>query len=161
MQSEVPIGSKMVGEKEAFMSYCPVCKRQFEDDVKECPGDKVPLVEELPFQTVDGGETVWVEVASVVTQSEARLLQGFLEANGISAQIESLKFTAEPVNLGAMAEIRIFVDALREADVRRLIEERNDDFESMKDDESVMTDDGPATIDDNAENTDGDGDAKD
>lgn len=123
------------------MSYCPVCKHQFEDDVKECPSDKVPLVEDLPFQTVEGGETAWVEITSVVTQAEARLIQGFLAAEGIPAQIESLKFTAEPVNLGAMAEIRVFVDAAREADALRLLEERSEEFESMQADEAAAADD--------------------
>jgi hypothetical protein len=119
------------------MSYCPVCKHQFEDDVKECPDDKVPLVEDLPFQTVEGNGTAWVEIASVVTQTEARLLQGFLEAEGIESEIESLKFTAEPVNLGAMAEIRVFVDAKREADALRLLEERGDEFEALKAEEEA------------------------
>ena len=139
------------------MSYCPVCKHQFEDDVKECPNDKVPLVEDLPFLTVDAGDTAWVEIASVVTQTEARLIQGFLEAEGIPTQIESLKFTAEPVNLGAMAEIRVFVDATREADALRLLEERAEEFEASADDDSVLTDDGPATIEDDAESADDEG----
>jgi hypothetical protein len=137
-----------------------VCKHQFEDDVKECPNDKVPLVEDLPFLTVDAGDTAWVEIASVVTQTEARLIAGFLEAEGIPAQIESLKFTAEPVNLGAMAEIRVFVDATREADALRLLEERSENFESAESDESVLTDEGPATIDDDAESAEDDGGAK-
>jgi len=141
------------------MSYCPVCKHQFEDDVKECPKDKVPLVEDLPFLTVEGGDTAWVEITSVVTQTEARLIQGFLEAEGIPTQIESLKFTAEPVNLGAMAEIRVFVDAAREADAIRLLEERREEFESAESDDSVLTDDGPATIDEDSEDADEDGGA--
>lgn len=141
------------------MSYCPVCKHQFEDDVKECPNDRVPLVEDLPFLTVDAGDTAWVVVASVVTQAEARLIQGFLEAEGIPTQIESLKFNAEPVNLGAMAEIRVFVEATREADAARLLEERADEFALLSGDESVVTDDGPATIGEDAENADDEGGA--
>lgn len=136
------------------MSYCPVCKHQFEDDVKECPRDEVPLVEELPYQTVEGQGTAWVEIATVVNQSEARLIQGFLEAEGIPVQIESLKFTVEPVNLGAMAEIRVFVDAAHEADALRLLDERSDEFEALTSDDSVVTDEGPATIDEEAESGD-------
>ncbi len=142
------------------MSYCPVCKHQFEDDVKECPDDKKPLVEELPYQTVEGDGTAWVEIASVVTMSEARILQGFLEAEGIPAQVESLKFTAEPVNLGAMAEIRVFVEATREEEALRLIEDRGDEFASIGADDSVMTDEGPAVIEEDAETDSDEGDAK-
>jgi hypothetical protein len=140
------------------MPYCPVCKHEFEADVTECPTDKTPLVDELPFQTVEGSETVWVEIASAVTEDQARLLQGFLEASGIPTQIESLKFTMEPVNLGALAEIRVFVESTRGDEALRLLEERDDDFESMRSDESVMTDDGPATIVDDAETASDDDD---
>ncbi len=142
------------------MSYCPVCKHQFEDDVKECPDDKELLVEELPYQTVEGDGTAWVEIASVVTMSEAQILKGFLDAEGIPAQIESLKFTAEPVNLGAMAEIRVFVDASGEEEALRLIEERGDEFASLGADDSVVTDEGPAVIEDDAESGSDEGDAK-
>jgi hypothetical protein len=135
------------------MSYCPVCKHEFEADVKECPNDKVPLVDELPYQTVESEETVWVEIASAVAEDEARILQGFFEAAGIPSQIESLKFTMEPVNLGALAEIRVFVEASREADAHRLLEERSEEFETLRSEESVVTDDGPATITEDVETT--------
>lgn len=133
------------------MSYCRVCKHEFEADVKECPEDKIPLVDELPYQTVESEETVWVEIASAVAEDEARILQGFFEAAGIPSQIESLKFNMEPVNLGALAEIRVFVEASREADAIRLLEERSEEFETLRSEESVVTDDGPATITEDVE----------
>lgn len=141
------------------MPYCPVCKHKFDDDVTKCPNDETALVEELPFLTVEGDGTAWVEIASVVTQNEARLIHGFLEAEGIPVQIESLKFTMEPVNLGALAEIRVFVDASREADAIRLIEERNEEFEALKSEESVVTEDGPAEIADDSDTSDENPDA--
>ena len=133
------------------MPYCPVCKHKFEDDVKECPNDKTELVDELPYQTVEGDDRAWVELVSVSTQGEARLLQGFLEAEGIPTQIESLKFTMEPVNFGAMAEIRIFVDAEKEVAAAELLENRREEFAALISDESVVTDEGPATIEDDSE----------
>src|SRR5213075_47139 len=71
--------------------------------------------DELPFQTVrsDGG-TTWVEITSVGTDDEARLLQGFLEAEGVPAQIENVKFSMEPINFGVMGDIRIYVPADKE-----------------------------------------------
>lgn len=132
------------------MAYCPVCKRAFEEKT-ECPDDKVALVDELPFQTVDGDTTTWVEIATVGSEEDARMVQGFLEAEGIPTQYESLEINMLPVNIGTMGEIRVFVDAAREADAIRLLAEREEEFEAATSDEAVMTDDGPATIADDAE----------
>lgn len=132
------------------MPYCPVCKREFEE-MAGCPDDKVALVEELPYQTVEGDTTTWVEIATVGSEEQARMVQGFLEAEGIPSQYESLEVNMLPVNIGAMGEIRVFVDAKREADAIRLLAERDEDFEAAPSDESVMTEEGPATIADDSE----------
>ncbi len=133
------------------MPYCPVCKRQFDDPATECPDDKEPLVDELPFQTIEGPETTWVEIASVGNDEEARLLAGFLEAEGIPAEVESLRFNMEPVNVGTMSEIRIYVGAENEHRALELIESRADSFRHLPAEENVVTDDGPAEVDETAE----------
>ncbi len=133
------------------MPYCPVCKHQFDDPATECPTDKVPLVGELPFQTVESPGTTWVEIASVGSDDEARLLAGFLEAEGIPSEVESLRFNMEPVNVGTMSEIRIYVGAEDEQRALALLESRADSFPGDPTGESVMTDEGPAEIDDAAE----------
>lgn len=132
------------------MPYCPVCKREFQD-ATECPDDKVGLLEELPYQTVEGETTTWVEIATVGSEEEARMIRGFLEAEGIPANYESLEVNMLPVNVGAMGEIRVFVDAQREADAIRLLAEREEEFDAAPSEESVMTDEGPATIADDSE----------
>lgn len=58
----------------------------------------------------------WIELCELSSEIEAELLHGRLEAEGIDCNIESLKFHAEPVNLGALAEVRVHV---RKADVER------------------------------------------
>ncbi len=145
-----------LSKEEATMAYCPVCKHEFEE-MTECPDDKVALVDELPYQTVEGDTTTWVEIATLGSEDEARMVQGFLEAEGIPSQYESLEINMLPVNIGAMGEIRVFVDAKREADAVRLLSDREDDFESHMTDESVMTEDGPAQIADDAETVNEDG----
>lgn len=132
------------------MAYCPVCKHQFDDTLKECPTDRTALVDQLPFQTVDSGDVTWVEVASVGSEEEARLLEGFFQAEGIPAQVESLKFNMEPVNLGSMSEIRIYVDSTHESRALELLQSRQDDFAGM-DEDDVMTDEGPRDISEEAE----------
>src|SRR5256885_10550905 len=109
--------------------------------------------DELPFQTVrsDGG-TTWVEITSVGTDDEARLLQGFLEAEGVPAQIENVKFSMEPINFGVMGDIRIYVPADKEQHAVELLKKRNAEYDQLDDDEeTVVTDEGPSSIDDDAE----------
>jgi hypothetical protein len=133
------------------MAYCPTCKKEFSGDVTECPDDKAALVAELPYQTIRGDNTTWIEIASAGTDDEARLLAGFLEAEGIPAQIENVKFSMEPINFGTMGDIRIYVPAEEESRAQELLRERERAYERLDDDEeTLVTDEGPAAIDENA-----------
>lgn len=104
--------------------------------------------------------TTWVEIASTGTEDEAALLQGFLEAEGIPAQIENVKFQMEPINFGTMGDIRIYVGSEDEKRAQDLLAKRNEQYEQLDDDgETLVTDEGPALIDESAR-TDGDDGAK-
>lgn len=134
------------------MRYCPTCKQEFASDVRECPDDKVELVGELPFQTVSGDNATWVEIASTGSEDEAKLLQGFLDAQGIPAQIENVKFSMEPINFGTMGDIRIYVGVQDEDRVIALLRKREEEYEQLDDEgENVVTDEGTADIADDAE----------
>lgn len=103
------------------------------------------------------GET-WVEIASTGTEDEAQLLHGFLQAEGIPAQIENVKFSMEPINFGTMGDIRVYVGATDEARALELLRARERAYDKLDDDaETVVTDEGPATIDDNAQAESDDG----
>lgn len=128
------------------MPYCPVCKHQYDEPATECPKDKVALVDDLPFQTIDSGDETWVEIASVGTDDEARILEGYLEAEGIPAQIESLKFSMEPVNLGTMSEIRVYVSAENEERAMRLVEDRREEFATRGEEEDEGGTDEPSSV---------------
>lgn len=107
--------------------------------------------------TADDG-TKWVEIASTGAEDEARLLQGFLEAEGISAQVENVKFSMEPINFGSMGDIRIYVASQDEARAMELLRKREVAYQKLDDDaETVVTDEGPATIDESSR-AEGDGD---
>ena len=106
--------------------------------------------------TADDG-TTWIEIASTGTADEAVLLRGFLDAEGIPAQIEDVKFRMEPINFGTMGEIRIYVPSEHEARAQELLRERNREYEKLDDDEeTLITDEGPAVVDESstAENDD-------
>ena len=133
------------------MPFCPKCKQEF-SGVSECPQDHMALVGELPYQTIEGDSTTWVEIASTGSDDEARLIKGFLEAEEIPTQIENVKFSMEPINFGTMGDIRIYVDAEDEPRALELLKKRTDAYDRLDDDtETVVTDEGPADIDENAE----------
>ena len=95
--------------------------------------------------------TTWVEIASAGTDDEARLIQGFLDAEGITAQVESLKVDQAPINFGSMGEIRVYVSGEDEARAQELLRKRNQEYERLDDDdETLVTDEGPALIDETA-----------
>jgi hypothetical protein len=58
----------------------------------------------------------WVNIRTVASEEEAFFMQGMLEAEGIPCALESLKYHAEPVNLGRLSEVRVHV---LEADLNR------------------------------------------
>ena len=102
------------------------------------------------IQSDDG--TTWVEIASVGTEDEANLLAGFLEAEEIPSQIESVKFTEAPTTFGAMGDIRIYVAEEDEERALGLLKQREDEWERLDDDgETLVTDEGESAIDDDAE----------
>lgn len=129
------------------MPYCPTCKQAYPNGQTECPTDGTALVDELPFQSRQGEGTTWVEIASTGTDDEARIITGFLEAEGIPAQIENVKFSMEPINFGTMGDIRVYVGAEDEARAQELMKQRNADFDRLEDDaDTVVTDEGTAEI---------------
>jgi hypothetical protein len=129
------------------MPYCPTCKQAYPAGQTECPTDHAKLVDELPFQSRQGEGETWVEITSTGTDDEARIIKGFLEAEGIPAQIENVKFSMEPINFGTMGDIRIYVGAEDEAHAQQLLRQRNTDFDRLEDDaDTVVTDEGTAEI---------------
>jgi hypothetical protein len=110
--------------------------------------DKKPPVDEQSYQTVQGEDgTTWVEIASTGTADEASIIKGFLDAEGIPAQIENVKFSMEPINFGTMGDIRIYVSSEDEARAQQLMKQRNADFDRLEDDaDTVVTDEGTAEI---------------
>jgi hypothetical protein len=134
------------------MPYCPKCRKSYPAGTTECADDKNALVDELPYQTIPGDQMTWVEIASVGAEDEANLLRGFLEAEGIAANIENVKFSMEPINFGTMGDIRIYVSAVDEARAQELLKQRNVEYERLDDDsDTVVTDEGEASIADDAE----------
>ena len=115
-------------------------KQEFPDNVNTVPAE-------------DG--STWVEIASTGTADEATLLSGFLEAEGIPANVENVKFQMEPINFGTMGDIRVYVPAEHEHRAQELLRSRDRQAEQLEDDEeTLVTDDGPTVIDETAQESD-------
>jgi len=120
---------------------------------------------DLPEEFPDNVNTIpaedgatWVEIASTGSEEEATLLCGFLQAEGIRAQVENVKFRMEPINFGTMGDIRVYVGAEEEAHALELLRSREQQSEQLDDeDETLVTDDGQALIEDGAQAESDDG----
>ena len=129
------------------MVYCTKCRREYEDEsLDRCPEDGGEMVDELPYQTIQGPDgNVWVEIASVGTADEARLMQGYLDSEGIPAEIESLKSDELPANFGQLGDIRLYVNSNNEQQALELLRSRERDADDLEDGE-LETEDGPARM---------------
>ena len=58
----------------------------------------------------------WAVLETVGNDNEARLIVGFLQSVDVECELESLRFTQEPVNFGRLSEIRLCV---RRSDLER------------------------------------------
>ena len=103
--------------------------------------------------TVSGEDgTTWVEITSTGSEDEAKLVQGFLDTEGIPAQIESVRSDVAPANFGMLGDIRVYVAAEDETRAQELLRSRERQAENLDDDEeTLVTDEGPAVIDETAQ----------
>lgn len=92
-------------------------------------------------------EENWTQVAMVPDDVEADLIRGFLESEGIEAQIDNRKFHMEPVNFGDLTGIRVLTRPEDSERAQSLLAKRERDFDRMQDSgdrSSILTDSGPA-----------------
>lgn len=102
--------------------------------------------------------STWVEIASTGNQDEATIMKGFLDAEGIPAQIENVEFGMAPINFGTMGDIRIYVGSQDEQRALELLRSREVQSRQLDEEgETLVTDEGPAVVDESAraENDDG------
>ncbi|HET9794028.1 MAG TPA: DUF2007 domain-containing protein [Thermoanaerobaculia bacterium] len=89
----------------------------------------------------------WTPVAMVPDDVEADLIRGFLESEGIEAQIDNRKFHMEPVNFGDLTGIAVLTQPADVERARALLARRDREFDRLQDTgdrSSILTDSGPA-----------------
>jgi hypothetical protein len=68
----------------------------------------------------------WEIVKIVGTEEEATIVAGFLQSSGIESEVESLRASEFPADIGELANVNIRVPAERADEARALLNQRED-----------------------------------
>ena len=68
----------------------------------------------------------WEIVKIVGTEEEATIVVGFLQSSGIESEVESLRASEFPADIGELANVNIRVPAERADEARALLNQRED-----------------------------------
>jgi hypothetical protein len=68
----------------------------------------------------------WEIVKIVGTEEEATIVAGFLQSSGIESEVESLRASEFPADIGELANVNIRVPAERAEEARTLLNQRED-----------------------------------
>jgi hypothetical protein len=68
------------------MPFCPNCKYEYNEDVKECPDCGTPLVDKLPEESFEDSD--YVPLRSLPSRLYAEMLQEALKKEGIPSIIK-------------------------------------------------------------------------
>ena len=68
----------------------------------------------------------WEIVKIVGTEEEATIVVGFLQSSGIESEVESLRASEFPADIGDLANVNIRVPAERAEEARALLNQRED-----------------------------------
>jgi len=68
----------------------------------------------------------WEIVKIVGTEEEATIVAGFLQSSGIESQVESLRASEFPTDIGDLANVNIRVPAESAEEARALLNQRED-----------------------------------
>ena len=66
-------------------------------------------------------ETEWVEIDTTNNESEAYLVKGLLEGEGLPCQLRFMRVPLIPVTMGGLGEIRVCVLPEDVAEARRML----------------------------------------
>ena len=99
------------------------------------------LKEEAPRET-------WAAAMEVTNESEAALIVGFLQNEGIPARTVNRSFHQTPTGDEDLSGIHIAVPESRLDEAQRILASRDQAFEGAREGEdTLMTDNGPAEVD--------------
>ncbi|MBI1745830.1 MAG: DUF2007 domain-containing protein [Acidobacteria bacterium] len=105
------------------MSFCPVCKTEYQAGIEQCADCEVTLVETLPAEpAAPAAQPDWVLISTDHDEAEAYVLKGYLESEGIETTLENKSFHIAPVTAETLLNILVHQD---QADLaRQLLHEK-------------------------------------
>ena len=101
---------------------CPECGAEYVRGIEECADCSVPLAHAADVHAADGPAPEWTELMVVTDETEAQLIRGYLESEGVPCNLESLVFHAEPFTFGPLSKVRLHVPAGDVDRARRLLD---------------------------------------
>ncbi len=101
---------------------CPDCGAEYVTGIEQCADCEIALVHEEPARTE--ADLEWTELMVVTDETEAQLIRGYLESEGVPCNLESLVFHAEPFTFGPLSKVRIHVPTHDLERARRLLEDQ-------------------------------------
>jgi len=102
------------------MRVCPKCDEKFSNTSSSCPACNTEFI--LSVEQEEAPDLV--VLCTVLNETKAYIMQGFLESEGIPCQLENISFHAEPAPVADLMKVRLWTlreDAER---ARSLLEER-------------------------------------
>ncbi len=93
------------------MPYCTECRGEYEPGVDRCPDCDLPLVETLSPENADiDPDASLVEIYSAPGDTEALVIKGLLESEGIMCSLSSdVPHSVLPVEIDGLGAVRISV----------------------------------------------------
>jgi hypothetical protein len=76
----------------------------------------------------------WTEIYFTYDDSEAGIIKGILESEGIKVIVKSMKITPYPVSIGRMGEVRIMVRQEDAGKAERILKEMEESSGNGQDD---------------------------
>ena len=104
------------------MLICPECEEQFPDTISTCWDCNVDLVSSLKGDTFPE----LAVVCTILNETTAHIVRGFLENENIPCQLENITFHAGPAPVADLMKVRLWSKKEDVARARKLLEELED-----------------------------------
>jgi hypothetical protein len=101
---------------------CPDCGAEYVRGIEPCADCHVALIHMGESAAQHGDEATWTQILVVTDETEAELIRGYLESEGIPCNLESLVFHAEPFTFGPLSKVRLHVPTSDVERARKLLE---------------------------------------
>jgi hypothetical protein len=106
--------------------FCPKCKKEYREGFSRCADCEVVLIPALPQELEPTAEYVdLIDIKTFSSRHEAELARGFLESNGVSAEVAGDDYGGIHPGLSFSTGVRLLVKAEDVEEAKSLFLEAN------------------------------------